>query len=99
MLSLLSPTASFHLKSEKLTNYINTFMHQIDLKSFELILAVCIFFTSVVLTYKSTIQAAYTQEFFYETRKRVYKNNYQRLDSFLLNGKANTITFRFYGDS
>jgi ABC-type multidrug transport system fused ATPase/permease subunit len=93
MLSLLSPTASSQLSgsSGKLTDYINTFLHQIGFEiSLELILVVfasSLLSVAVLEYYKSTIQAAYTQEFSYETRKRVYKKIITS-DWAFLNGKS-----------
>jgi uncharacterized Tic20 family protein len=58
-------------------DYLNTFVHQIGFQiSLELILIVFAFsLTVAILQYYSSIQAAYTQEFSYETRKRLYKKN------------------------
>jgi ABC-type multidrug transport system fused ATPase/permease subunit len=93
MLSLLNPEATSQLSgsSGKLTNYLSTFLHQFGFQiSLELILIVFAFSllsVGVLEYYKSTIQAAYQQEFSYETRKRLYKKIITS-DWTFLNGKS-----------
>jgi hypothetical protein len=77
MLSLLSPdTLQASGKLGKLVDYLNTFVHQIGFQiSLELILIVFAFSLTVAILqyYSSTIQAAYTQEFSYETQTSLQK--------------------------
>jgi ABC-type multidrug transport system fused ATPase/permease subunit len=93
MLSLLNPEATSQLSgsSGKLTNYLSTFLHQFGFQiSLELILIVFAFSllsVGVLEYYKSTIQAAYQQEFSYETSKRLYKKIITS-DWTFLNGKS-----------
>jgi ABC-type multidrug transport system fused ATPase/permease subunit len=93
MLSLLSPSTSSQLSGSagKLTDYINTFLQQIGFEiSLELILVVFAFSLlsiAILEYYKSTLQSSYTQEFSYETRKRLYKKIITS-DWTFLNGKS-----------
>jgi hypothetical protein len=78
MLSLLSPdTFLRHLKVRQIMDYLNTFVHQIGFQiSLELILIVFAFSlltVAILQYYSSTIQAAYTQEFSYETQTSLQK--------------------------
>lgn len=92
MLGLLS-TAPSHVttNTSKLTDYLNMLLHQIGFQiNLELILvvfAMCLLSVAILEYFKSTMQAAYQQEFSYQTRKRLFKKIITS-DWKFLNGKS-----------
>ena len=90
MLSLLDPSQAVN-PTNKLTQFLNSILNRNGLEiSMELILivfAICLLSVAILDYYKATLQAAYQQEFSYQTRKRLFKKIITSNWSFL-NGKS-----------